>query len=192
MPSAPASAASLAIRRTRSSSTSPSIVQPNAVASPQLIARPPLPSPLAAHLHDAAEIRDQLVGAAAHVRAVVPLADREHKIHLVHPEREAPLGAARIRDQRRHGQTRQGQRVPHDFFGVGQLRQQLRRHERADLDIAHPGRVFGIEPRQFRLGRHDLGDALQAVAHPDLADRHAVVHSLGAHTMPPASHSDRS
>jgi len=33
--SAPASATSIAIRRTRSSSTSPSIVQPKAVASPQ-------------------------------------------------------------------------------------------------------------------------------------------------------------
>src|SRR5260370_16016218 len=37
MPSAPAPASSLAIWRTRSSSTSPSIVQPKAVASPQLI-----------------------------------------------------------------------------------------------------------------------------------------------------------
>src|SRR5260370_9247584 len=37
MPSAPAPATSLAIWRTRSSSTSPSIVQPKAVASPQLI-----------------------------------------------------------------------------------------------------------------------------------------------------------
>jgi hypothetical protein len=36
MPSAPASAISLAMRRTRSSLTSPSIVQPNEVARPQL------------------------------------------------------------------------------------------------------------------------------------------------------------
>ncbi len=192
MPSAPASAASLAMRLTRSSSTSPSIVQPNAVASPQLMRGRALPSPLAAQLHDAAEILDRLVGAAAHVRAVVPLADRQHEIHLVHPEREAAFGAARIRDQRRHGQTRQRQRVLHDRLGVGELRQQLRRHKRGDLDLAHPGGVFGVEPGQLRLGRHDLGDALQAVAHPDFADCNPVFHSLGAHKMPPASHSDRS
>ena len=129
MPSAPASATSLAMRRTRSSSTPPSIVQPKEVARPQLILTD---LPLSRHsCDDAAEILDQLAGAAPDIGQIVALADRQHEIHLVHPEREAALGAARVGDQRRHGEPRQGQRMPHHRLGIGQLRQQLRRHEGA-------------------------------------------------------------
>src|SRR5207248_1747060 len=94
----------------------------------------------------------------------------------------AALGAARIGDQRRYLEPPQGQRVLDHRLGVGELRQELRRDERRDLDLAHPGGVFGVEPGELGLGRQDMGDALQAVAHPDFADLYAV-----AHLSPPAA-----
>ncbi len=60
--------------------------------------------------------------------------------------------------------------MTHDRLGIGELRQELRRDKRADLDLAHPGGVLGIEPGDLLLGRQDLGDALQSVAEPHFAD----------------------
>ena len=127
---------------------------------------------------DAAEILDQFRGAAADIRAVVPVADRQHKIHLVDAERQAALGALEVGDQRRDGEPGQRQRMAHHRLGIGELRQELGRDKRADLDLAHPGGVFGIEPGDLLLGRHDLGDALQSVAEPDFADMGTFAHSF--------------
>src|SRR5207237_5383319 len=63
-------------------------------------------------------------------------------------------------------------------LGIGELRQKLRRYERADLDLAHPRGVLGVEPGDLLFGRQDLGDALQAVAEPNLADMGMLAHSL--------------
>ncbi len=68
--------------------------------------------------------------------------------------------------------------MTHDRLGVGELRQELRRDKRADLDLAHPGAVLGIEPGDLLLGRHDFGDALQSVAEPHFADMGAFAHSF--------------
>ena len=64
----------------------------------------------------------------------------------------------------------------YDGLGVGELRQQFRRHERRNLDLAHAGGVFGFEPGDLGLGRHDVGDALQPVTHPDFADLNTLGH----------------
>jgi hypothetical protein len=61
---------------------------------------------VAAELDDASEILDRFAGATPYVGKIVALADRQHEIHLVHPEREPALGAARIGDQRRDGEVR--------------------------------------------------------------------------------------
>ena len=53
--------------------------------------------------------------------------------------------------------------------GVGQLRQQPRRHERADLDLAQARGVGAAQPFELLLGGQGAGDALQAVAQPDFA-----------------------
>ncbi len=150
-----------------------------------------------AQCDDAAEILDRLGGRAADVGAVVPLADRQHVIHFVDAQRQAALGTFEVRDQRRHGEPRQSQRVTHDRFGVGELRQQFWRDKRGDLDLAHPGGVLGVEPGQLLLGRHDLGEALQAVAHADLADKGTFAHfllpmMLSQKANPPASSGQRS
>ena len=56
---------------------------------------------------------------------------------------------------------------------VGQLRQQARRHEGADFDLALAGGVGGANPFELGGRRDDPGDALQAVAQAHLADHGA-------------------
>ena len=68
--------------------------------------------------------------------------------------------------------------MAHDGLGIGELRQQLGRDERADLDLPHTGGVLGLEPGDLLLGRQDLGDALQAVAEPDFAHMGLLGHSF--------------
>src|ERR1700751_986829 len=68
--------------------------------------------------------------------------------------------------------------MTHDGLGVGELWQERRRDKRADLDLAHPRSMLGIEPGDFLLGRHDFGDALQSVAEPHLTDMGAFAHSF--------------
>jgi len=58
--------------------------------------------------HDPAKIFDRFTRAAADIRAVMPLADRQHEIHLVHPERQTALSPLQVRDQRRDGEPVQG------------------------------------------------------------------------------------
>ncbi len=68
--------------------------------------------------------------------------------------------------------------MAHHRLGIGELRQQFGRDERADLDLAHPGGVLGVDPGDLLLGRHDLGDALQPVAQAHFADKGTFAHSL--------------
>ena len=56
--------------------------------------RPVGAAPFAAQFDDAPEIGDRLLGAAPDIREVMAVADRQHEIHLVHPESKAALGAA--------------------------------------------------------------------------------------------------
>src|SRR5215469_12590711 len=74
--------------------------------------------------------------------------------------------------------------MAHDGFGVGELRQELGRDERADLDLTHAGGVLSLEPCNLLFGRHDLGEALESVAEPDFADIGTLAHSfLQARTL---------
>ena len=136
----------------------------------------PIGRRLMAQRHDAAEIVDRLGRAAADIGAIVPVADRQHEIHLVHAPRQAALRPAKVRNQGRHGKAGQAQRVAHHRFDVGELRQQFGRDEGAYLDFAHPGGIFGVEPGDLVLGRQDLGEALQPVAQADFADKGRFAH----------------
>ncbi len=127
---------------------------------------------------DSSVVRRTLARLWADVGAIVPFADRQYEIHLVHAERQAALGASEVRDQRRHSEPGKRQRVAHDGLGVGELREELGRDERADLDLTHAGGVLGIEPGDLLFSRQDLGDALQAIAEPDFADMGMLAHSF--------------
>src|SRR5215469_328200 len=66
----------------------------------------------------------------------------------------------------------------YDRFGVGELRQQLRRNKGTDLDLADTGGMLSLEPSDLLFGRHDVGDALEPVAEPDFADKGMLAHPL--------------
>ena len=65
---------------------------------------------------------------------------------LCTPASMAASAPLQVRHQRHHRPSGQRDRVPHDVGGVGHLRQQLRRHERSDLDLAQAGRVQRVDP----------------------------------------------
>ena len=111
----------------------------------------------------------------AHVGQRMRGAGRHRHGELVHAGRERRLGAAQVGHQRHHRQAGQGARVAHQLGRVGQLRQQLGRHEGADLDLAQAGGVQRVDPGQLVRGGHGARHALQAVARADLADVHAVM-----------------
>src|SRR5262249_4191100 len=91
-------------------------------------------------------------------------------------ERRAAFRALQVRHQRRHREARNLQRRLGHFLGVGELRQQLRRHERAHLDVAHTRGVLGLDPRNLQVGRHNRLDALNAVTKADFADLEVFGH----------------
>ena len=81
--------------------------------------------------------------------------------------RSAPLRLGTSTDTNRPGSVL---RERDELGRVGELRQQARRHERADLDLALAGVVGVADPLELlRRGQH-AGDALQAVAQADFAD----------------------
>ena len=125
---------------------------------------------------DALEVRERLRGRAAHIAEVMALAHRHDVVELVHAERGAALRALQVRHQRRDGEAGNRERALRDLLGVGELRQQLRRHERADLDLPHAGRVLGLDPGELLVGRHHGLDVLQPVAQADLVDFDALGH----------------
>src|ERR1051326_1961686 len=57
-----------------------------------------------------------------------------------------------------------------NLSGIGHRRDQLRRHERADLDLGEPGAGERADPGLLRFRRHQVLGVLQAVARPDFAD----------------------
>ena len=80
---------------------------------------------------------------APHVLQAVRLGDRQRDRDLVRAGRDGGLGAAQVRHQHGDRQPRDRARECDDLGGVGQLRQQLRRHEAADLDLADAGGGLG-------------------------------------------------
>ena len=86
------------------------------------------------------------------------------------------LRAVTVRYERRYCETRDRQRVRDDLGSIGELRQQVRRHEAADFDLAQATGRQRRDPRLLRGRRHDRLDALQAVARPHFADENVAAH----------------
>ena len=102
----------------------------------------------------------------------------------MHAGRQSRLSAAQVGHQRQHRQAGQRERMRHHFSGVGQLRQQTRRHKRADLDLAQAGGVQCADPAQLVSGRHAGIDGLQAISRADLADQdRGSVHGAVSHGL---------
>ena len=119
---------------------------------------------------DPAELGDHFVGRLAQVGEAVRMARRERHQQQIGFGVDRPFRALQVRHQHRDQEVRQRLRKGDQLRRVGQLRQQARRHERADLDLALAGGVGLADPLELASGREDGGDALQAVAQADLAD----------------------
>jgi len=65
----------------------------------------------------------------------------------------------------------------HHLFGVRQLRDRVRTHERRRFDDGESARRQHVDEAHFVAGRHDLALVLQPVARPHLANFDAVGHS---------------
>ena len=120
---------------------------------------------------DGAYLLDHLLARLAHVGHHVRCAGRDRDGQLVHAGAQRGLGAAQVGHQGHHGHAGVRQRVAHDLGGIGHLRQQLGRHERADLDLAQARGHQRVDPDELVGGGHHGLDRLQAVAGADLADQ---------------------
>ena len=112
---------------------------------------------------------DDLVRRPAEVGEAVRATRGQRNQHEIGATIERALGALEIRHENRREEAGQGPGMREDFRGVGKLRQQAGRHERADLDLAQPGRMGVADPVELAGGRQDRRDALQAIAQTDLA-----------------------
>jgi hypothetical protein len=122
---------------------------------------------------DAAHLGHHLVGRLAQVGQAVGVAGRQGHDHQVGLARDGAFRALQVGHQHRGEQARQRLGKGQQFGGVGQLRQQVRRHEGADLDLALAGRVRVADPFELAGGGQHTGDALQAVAQPHFANDRA-------------------
>ena len=112
-----------------------------------------------------------LLDGAADVGLVVSLAGRDDEIDGVDAGGDGALGAFEVRHQRTDGGGfLVRERMHHDDFDIGKLRNDLRRHERAGVDLAHPGRDDGVDQRAFRFSGNEHIEVLQAVTRTGFAD----------------------
>ena len=116
---------------------------------------------------------------APDVLETVRLRHRQRQRDLVRTGRNGCLGPFQVRHEHRNSQIREGARKGHNFRGIGQLRQQLRRHEATDLDLGDARGGLGGDPRLFGLKRHDALHALQPISRTDLTNQYAT------HVTPP-------
>src|SRR5262249_33184985 len=79
-----------------------------------------------------------------------------------------------------------------DLGGVGELRDPLRVHERADLDVGQPGVAERVDEGDLRVGRDHARLVLQPVARADLVDRDLARQAVGDHAALPFRASMRS
>jgi hypothetical protein len=122
---------------------------------------------------DATHLGHHLVGRLAQVGQAVGVAGRQRHDHQVGLARDGAFGALQVGHEHRGEQPRQRLGEGEQFGRVGQLRQQVRRHEGADLDLALAGRVRVADPFELAgRGQHPR-DALQAVAQAHFADDRA-------------------
>jgi len=119
---------------------------------------------------DVRDSGDDFVRRPAQVGKAMRMAGRQRDDHQVRAGLERALGAFRVRHQHPGEQAGQRLRVGEHLCRVSQLRQPLRRHERADLDLALARRMGIAHPFTLARGRNDRGDALPAVAQTDLAN----------------------
>jgi hypothetical protein len=114
-------------------------------------------------------ISSSLVGRLAQVGQAVRVAGRQRQQHRVGARVDCAFGALQVGHQHRDRQPGQLERAGDDLGGIGQLRHQLGRHERADLDLAQPGTIGAVQPLQLVGGGQRARQDLQAVAQTDLA-----------------------
>src|SRR5687767_1991479 len=112
----------------------------------------------------------------AHVGLAVLAARRDREGHLVRAGLQRALETFQVWRQRNDLHVGKGLCKSDNLRGVGHGRDQLRRHERADLDFLQAGRGERRDPRFLRLGRHEVMGVLQPVARADFANVH--VHDL--------------
>jgi hypothetical protein len=98
------------------------------------------------------------------------MACRQRQEHQIGVSGDRPLRALQVWHQHRGEQPRKALCIVEHFGRIGELRHQLRRDERADLDLALPGAVGAPQPFTLAFGRDDGGDALQPVAQAHFAD----------------------
>ena len=114
--------------------------------------------------------RDDFVRGLAQIGKAVRVAGRQRHEQQVGARFDRALRALEIRHQHGSEESRQCLRIRQHLRGVGQLRQQPRRHERADFDLALSRGVGIAHPFELARSRQDGGDALQAVAQADFAN----------------------
>jgi hypothetical protein len=113
---------------------------------------------------DALQVGDRVGGGAAKIGLVVALAHRQDAVQLMHAGLGSPLRSLEVGDECRDSKVRNGQRRSDHLPGIGKLRQELRRNEGTDLDLAHPGGGFRPDPVELGAGVHWSRNVLQPVA----------------------------
>ena len=103
--------------------------------------------------------------------AKVYLAHMVHHVVDTAIQLHGALGALQVGHQHRGAQAGQSLGKGQQFGGVGQLRQQARRHKRADLDLAQAAGHQRIKPALLVGRGHGGFDRLQAVTRADFADQ---------------------
>ena len=97
----------------------------------------------------------------------------------MHPGLKGGLCAAPVGGQGHHGQAGKAQRMPNHLGGIGQLWQQVRRHEGADLDFSQAAGMQGADPEAFMGQGHDGLHALQAISRAHFTDENLIHGGVG-------------
>jgi len=118
---------------------------------------------------DARHFGDDFIWRLAQVREAVFAARGERHEQQVSFAFDGAFGALQIRYEHRYAKVRKRLCVGDEFCGISELRKEVRRHERADFDIALACTVRIADPFDLAIGRKNRLDALQAVAQADFA-----------------------
>lgn len=127
---------------------------------------------------DPPEFGHDLVRRLAQVGQTVRVTGRQRQDHQVGIARQRRFGSAKVRHEDGGEQAWQRLGEGQDVTGVGHLGEQLRGHERTDLDLAHASTNCFANPCALTVGCNDGGKALQAVPQADLADDDIHGHDL--------------
>ena len=92
------------------------------------------------------------------------LRHRDHPDDLAHARRQRHLQALGVGDEHLDAQTLRQPRAPQDLARIGQLRDRLGRHERADLQALEAAGGQLLDEGDLGLGRDERLDGLEAVA----------------------------